>query len=49
MNIVKHPDHTDLTEWLDADFDPEAFDLDAANRALARLHPRRARRPGSRR
>jgi len=36
-----HPEHREKREWLDGDFDPEAFDLDAVNVSLAR---RRARR-----
>ncbi|MDP7024473.1 MAG: plasmid pRiA4b ORF-3 family protein [Kiritimatiellia bacterium] len=32
-----HPSHRDLTEWLEEDFDPEAFDLTAINTRLARL------------
>ena len=31
----KHPDHDEMLEWLDEDFDPEAFDLEAVN---AQLH-----------
>ena len=30
----RHEDHDDLREWLAADFDPEAFDLEAVNRIL---------------
>jgi hypothetical protein len=33
----KHEEHEELREWLGGDFDPEAFDLDAVNRALWRL------------
>ncbi len=29
-----HPEHEDLLEWLEDDFDPEAFDLDEINREL---------------
>ena len=36
-----HPDHDEMSEWLDEDFDSEAFDLDAAN---AKLQPRRRRK-----
>jgi hypothetical protein len=32
-----HPEHEDLLEWAGGDFDPQAFDLEAANRALRRL------------
>jgi hypothetical protein len=33
----RHRRHAELRDWFRADFDPEAFDLDAVNRALARL------------
>ncbi len=33
----KHPNHVELREWSGGGFDPEAFDVEAANRALARL------------
>jgi hypothetical protein len=29
-----HPDHHELSEWLNPDFDPEEFDLDDVNREL---------------
>lgn len=32
-----HPEHEDLAEWYGDKFDPEAFDLDAANQALSIL------------
>jgi hypothetical protein len=32
-----HPDHEELSEWLDPDFDPEAFDVDRVNRILRRV------------
>jgi len=32
-----HPDHDELSEWLDPDFDPEAFDIDRVNRGLRRV------------
>jgi hypothetical protein len=32
----RHPDHEDLMEWV-GDFDPEAFDLEEANRRLRSL------------
>lgn len=32
-----HPEHAMYTEWIGDDFDPEAFDLDATNRALRSL------------
>jgi hypothetical protein len=36
-----HPEHDDLSEWAGEDFDPEAFDLKAVNRALAKLKRRK--------
>lgn len=33
----KHPDHKHFKEWMGGPFDPEAFDLDAANARLRRL------------
>jgi hypothetical protein len=36
-----HDQHEELSEWLGDDFDPEAFSLDAVNRSLAYLQPRR--------
>jgi len=33
----KHPDHKDMMEWVGRPIDPEAFDLDAANKRLQRL------------
>jgi len=35
-----HPEHDELSEWVGASFDPEAFDLAAINRRLARLERR---------
>jgi hypothetical protein len=32
-----HPEHAEMMEWLEGDFDPEAFNLDATNQALKRL------------
>jgi hypothetical protein len=32
-----HPEHEERLEWLDDDFEPEAFDLAAANKRLAQL------------
>jgi len=31
----QHEDHDDLAEWLGEDFDPDAFDIDEVNAALA--------------
>jgi DNA-binding MarR family transcriptional regulator len=33
----KHPEHDEMLEWAGGAFDPEAFSLDAINRALAKL------------
>jgi len=33
----KHPDHEEMVGLIGADFDPEAFDVDAVNTALAKL------------
>jgi hypothetical protein len=32
-----HPDHSEMKEWVDEDFDPEAFDIADANHRLASL------------
>lgn len=32
----KHEQHDEMVEWVGGDFDPEAFDLAAANKALGR-------------
>lgn len=36
-----HPEHDEMLEWIGEDFDPEAFDLEAANKRLAHFwkHP----------
>ena len=31
----KHPEHKEMVDWLDYDFDPEYFDLDEINQRLA--------------
>lgn len=33
----KHPEHKDMVEWLGRPYDPEGFDLDAANRELKKV------------
>jgi hypothetical protein len=33
----KHPEHEEMLEWIGESFDPEAFDLEAVNRALRRI------------
>ncbi|MGE5591908.1 MAG: plasmid pRiA4b ORF-3 family protein [Bacillota bacterium] len=35
VRAPEHPEHGEMTEWLGGDFDPEEFDLEATNRALA--------------
>jgi hypothetical protein len=34
---LDHPEHNEMIDWLGRDFDPEAFDLDATNRALKQI------------
>ena len=41
MQDPGHPEHEELMEWLDGEFDPEAFSIDEVNRRLAMLRPRR--------
>ena len=36
----KHPEYKSMNEWLGSRFDPEAFDVEAINKLLARLAPR---------
>src|SRR5258708_1799653 len=36
-----HEEHEEMLEWVDDDYDPEAFSLDDVNRTLARFHRRR--------
>ena len=33
----EHPEHDEYQEWIGGDFDPDAFDLDAINKALRSL------------
>jgi hypothetical protein len=35
----KNPEHESMIEWVGPEFDPEAFDVEAINRQLARLAP----------
>jgi hypothetical protein len=37
----KHEQHEEFRDWVDDDFDPEAFSVDEINRRLAPLHRRR--------
>jgi hypothetical protein len=39
-----HERHTELLEWCGGDFDPQKFDIDAINRRLASLAPRKSTR-----
>ncbi len=32
-----HPEHDDMVEWLEGEFDPEAFDVEVINRSLEAL------------
>jgi hypothetical protein len=32
-----HPEHEEMLEWLGEEFDPEAFDVEAVNKALGRM------------
>jgi hypothetical protein len=36
----KHPEYKSMNNWLGSRFDPEAFDVEAINKRLARLAPR---------
>jgi hypothetical protein len=36
----KHPEYEEMSEWIGPGFDPEAFDVEATNKQLARLAPR---------
>jgi hypothetical protein len=38
----KHERHKELMEWSGGDFDPQQFDIDAINRRLASLAPRKS-------
>jgi Plasmid pRiA4b ORF-3-like protein len=45
----KHERHKELREWIGGDFDPQQFDIDEIDPALARLAPRKtARRKAAR-
>lgn len=46
MANPKHKEHADLTEWYGGPFDPEAFDLAAVNKELAKLKGSRGRGRG---
>ncbi len=37
MQNPKHPEHDDMQEWIGGSFDPEAFDVEAVNKALRRI------------
>jgi hypothetical protein len=42
-----NPDHAEKLDWIGRGFDPEYFDLQKANRALAVLSPRKKRARGA--
>jgi hypothetical protein len=46
----KHERHIELPEWCGGDFDPKKFDIDAINRRLTSLAPRKSirRKPPNR-
>jgi hypothetical protein len=39
-----HDEHEELQDWVGDDYDPEAFSIEAVNRMLTRLLPRRSMR-----
>lgn len=39
LNDPDHPDHELIVDWMGEDFDPEAVDVEAINRRLARVRP----------
>ena len=39
-----HEQHQELQDWVDGDYDPETFSIEAVNRILTRLLPRRTKR-----
>ena len=39
-----HEQHEELQDWVGGDYDPEAFSMEAVNRVLTRLVPRRSAR-----
>lgn len=41
----RHPEHDEMLEWLEDDFDAEAFDITATNRELTRRFSRKPRTP----
>ena len=41
----RHPEHDEMLEWLEDDFDAEAFDVTATNRELTRRFSRKPRAP----
>jgi hypothetical protein len=40
----KHPEREEMSEWIDDEFDAEAFDVEAVNRKLARFVPLREKK-----
>jgi hypothetical protein len=41
----KHPEYKEMSEWIGHGFDPEAFDVEAINKQLARLAPAKKKAP----
>jgi hypothetical protein len=39
-----HPEYEEMSEWIGSEFDPEAFDLEAINKQLARLAQPKAKK-----
>jgi hypothetical protein len=39
LKVPKHPEYKSMNDWLGSRFDPEAFDVEAINKQLARLTP----------
>jgi len=37
INDPNHPDHADMLEWLEHEYDPEYFDADIVNKQLAEI------------
>jgi hypothetical protein len=37
LSDPQHPEYEDMREWVGGEFDPEAFEIDQVNKALARL------------
>ncbi|MGA3262921.1 MAG: plasmid pRiA4b ORF-3 family protein [Terracidiphilus sp.] len=44
----KHPEHEEMSEWLDSGYVPESFDVEEVNKQLARLSPSRQKKATTR-